>query len=446
MPSTRDEYDGGASLRALAVPMIGTQAALLAMPWTDAFVMASLGEAELAGGALGASLLSSAFVLVSRLLGGLGPLTARALARGDEAAARALARHALLLALGVTLPLGALALHAQPWLEAAGLPASVATPASSYLLGASPTLLATPVVLVQRHVLSARRLPGAVTIATFLGVPANLALDLVLAGGVDGVLPAYGVLGIGIATSIVTASMAAGLWWWASARLGTARGPWLGGESLDSGIFRQLAGLGTPIVAAVGLEVGVFLGSSFLVGPHGSRALAAHTVALQVTQLLFIVPNGLAQASAIHVARAHDAHRATRVALAHALVAGGLGAIALVLVRTHVADAYLAGTDRHDSGLAVSLLGVVAAFHVADALQVTAAGCLRGRGDTRTAMWAGGIAYTIVTPLVGGTASMFVNVPLAVWLGLAAGVAVAAVFLVRRALDPGSSAVIRTPG
>lgn len=436
MPEARDDPDGGVSLRALALPMIGTQAALAAMPWTDAVVMAGLGEAELAGGALGASLLSSAFVLVSCLLGGLGPLAARALARHDEAAAHALARLALVLALGVTLPLGALAVHARPWLEAAGLPEPVATAASSYLLGASPTLLATPVVLVHRHVLAARRLAGVATTATALAVPANLVLDLLLARGVDGALPPCGVLGIGIATSVVTISMAAGLWWWTTSRPTscTALGARPGAHQLDSGTLRELVALGVPIVAAVALEVGVFLASSFVVGSHGSRALAAHTVALQVTQLLFVLPNGLAQASALHVARARDASRATRVALAHAGVAGGLAASVLLVVRAEVADTYLAGTDREAGGLAVSLLGVVAAFHLADALQVTAAGCLRGRGDTRTAMWAGGMAYTIVTPLVGWTASRCVDAPLAVWLGLGTGVALAAVFLVRRAL------------
>ena len=33
--------------------MIGTQVALVAMPWTDALVVARLGEDELAGGGLG---------------------------------------------------------------------------------------------------------------------------------------------------------------------------------------------------------------------------------------------------------------------------------------------------------------------------------------------------------------------------------------------------------
>ncbi|MBN8617114.1 MAG: hypothetical protein J0L92_41430 [Deltaproteobacteria bacterium] len=438
MPATGAEHDGGASLRALALPMIGTQVALVAMPWTDAFVMASLGEAELAGGALGASLLSSAFVLVSCLVGGLGPLTARAITRGDEAAARALARHALMLALAVTLPLGALALHAQPWLEAAGLPGPVASAAASYLLGASPTLLATPLVLVHRHLLAARRLPGVVTTATALAVPANLGLDLLLAHGVDGALPPCGVLGIGIATSVVTVWMAAGLWWWTTSGLRTAAplGARSGGKDLEARAVRELVALGAPIVAAVALEVGVFLGSSFVVGSQGSHALAAHTVALQVTQVLFVIPNGLAQASAIHVARAHDMQRATRAALAHALAAGGLAACGLLVLRAEVADAYLAGTDREAGALAASLLGVVAAFHVADSLQVTAAGCLRGRRDTRTAMWTGVVAYGVLTPLVGGTASLFVSAPLAVWLGLGAGVAAAGAFLALRALVP----------
>ncbi len=440
MSAERDEtHDGGARLRELAVPMIGTQLALAALPGTDALVMASLGEAELAGGALGASLLSSVVVLVSCLVGGLGPLTARALARGDEATARALAGRALLLGLGVTLPLGALALDAQPWLEAAGQPPPIASAASSYLRGAAPTLLASPVVLVQRHVLAARRVPGIVTIATVVAVPINLALDLTLAHGAGGVLPPFGVLGIGIATSVVTVSMAAGLSWWTARRIVTPASDLRPTTArLEDGFLRRLLALGIPIVGAVALEVGVFVGSSFVVGSCGSSALAAHAVALQITQLLFVLPNGLAQASAIHVAGARDPRHATRVALAHAGVAGALAAIGLLVLRAHVADAYLASTDPATGALAVTLLGVVAAFHVADALQVTAAGCLRGRGDTRTAMWVAGAAYAIVTPLVAAGARRVLETTVAVWLGLAAGVAVAAWLLVRRALAPGS--------
>lgn len=419
-------------LAGLAVPMIGTQIALVAMPWTDALVMARLGPAELAGGALAASMLSSAFVLLSCLLGGLGPMTSAALAQKDVARASALGRAALLVALGLAVPLAGLVVFAEPMLVAAGQAAAVARCAAELLEGAAGSVLATPILLVLRHVLAARRRAHIVTIATVVGVPANAALDVVLAWGVEGWVPALGVRGVGVATSIVTVAMVAIVAWWARPDLPSIERPRLADA-------RELVVLGGPIVVAVSLEVGVFLASSFVVGWLGAAALAAHSVAMQVTQLLFVVPNGLAQATAIHVAGSSDRGLASRVSLTVALASAVFAAVALAIGREILAAAYLPRATPDVRALAAALLAVVAAFHVADAVQVVAAGCLRGRGDTRTAMWAASAAYALVTPATGAIGLALGAGPIAVWWALGTGVWAAAVYLVRRALGSGSA-------
>jgi MATE family multidrug resistance protein len=83
--------------------------------------------------------------------------------------------------------------------------------------------------------------------------------------------------------------------------------------------------------------------------------------------------------------------------------------------------------------LAVSFLRVAAAFQLVDGAQAVAAGALRGLQDTRVPMliavlgyWLGGFSTAIVlgfaTPLSG----------VGVWIGLAVGLALVAVLLVRR--------------
>lgn len=414
-------------LGGLAIPMIGTQIALVAMPWTDALVIARLGPSELAGGALAASMVSSALVLLSCLLGGLGPMTTTALGRMDVARASTLARAALLVALGVAVPLAGLVTIAEPLLIAVGQPTAVAHHAAELLQGASGSLIASPILLVLRHMLAARRRAHVVTVATTLAVPANAALDVVLGWGIDGWVPELGVRGVGLATSFVTVAMVVGIAWWARSDLPSRARPRLADA-------RELVAMGLPIVLAVSLEVGVFLASSFVAGWLGAAELAAHTVAMQMTQLLFVAPNGLAQATAIHVAGSPDRQLSSRVSLTAALAGAGLAAATLGAVRALVADVYLAGATPDVRALAATLLAIVATFHVADALQVVAAGCLRGRGDTRTAMWTAGAAYAVVTPVTGAVGLALGVGVFAIWSGLAAGVVVAAIYLVRRAL------------
>lgn len=414
-------------LGGLAAPLIGTQIALLAMPWTDALVMGRLGPDSLAGGTLGASLLSSVFVLFSCVLGGLGPMTASSLARGEIARAAALTRAALLVVVGLYVPLVVVIAFAEPLLRAVGQPTSVARSAGDLLVGASGSLLASPILLVLRHVLAARRRAHVVTAAMALGVPANAGLDVALAWGIDGWLPALGVRGIGIGTSVVTIAMVAGVAWWARRELPSAQRPRISDA-------REIVVMGLPIAIAVGLEVGAFLVSSFVMGWLGASALAAHAVAMQVTQLAFVVPNGLAQAAAVHVAGSSDRRLASRVSLGLALVAALITAITIVVGRDLVAGAYLALGPPEVRALAAALLAVVAAFHVADALQVVAAGCLRGRGDTRTAMRAAGAAYAVVTPTTAVIGLALGAGPIALWWGLGAGVWAAAAYLARRAL------------
>ena len=126
---------------------------------------------------------------------------------------------------------------------AAGEPSAVACRAAELLEGASASVIATPILLVLRHVLAARRRAYVVTVATGLAVPANAALDVVLGWGIDD-WPGLGLRGVGLATSLVTVAMVAGVAWWARADLPTLAPPRLADA-------RELVAMGLPIVVAV---------------------------------------------------------------------------------------------------------------------------------------------------------------------------------------------------
>ena len=83
--------------------------------------------------------------------------------------------------------------------------------------------------------------------------------------------------------------------------------------------------------------------------------------------------------------------------------------------------------------LATSLLTVAAAFQLVDGMQVVAAGALRGLKDTRVPMWIAIFAYWV--PGFGIAVALGFFSPLGgvgVWIGLATGLASAAVLLLWR--------------
>lgn len=428
MTSRRSE---ARALLALARPLAIAQVAGVALPATDALVMGRLGEAALAGGGLGASLLSTATVMIGALFGALGASLARAHREGATVAARAQLASARALALAIGGACAVLVPFARPILGVLGQSDAVSQQASSFLVGAAPALFITPLAAVQRHALAAVGRPGLVAVAWAAAVPLNLALDIVLSRGL-GPVPPLGVLGVGVATSVVAGGVVALL----ELALVRAEPSWSHAWRPASRPMRDILRIGAPITVSVAAEAGAFTLASIVVGRFGGAALAAQQVALQAAAMFFIVPNAIAQAAAVRVGRARGSGSvaavglAVRVALATAVVWGASSAVVSALVRSNIVSAFLPSDTTEATAIAARLLLVVAAFQLADSVQVVAAGTLRGLEKTQAAMRWGIAAYFGLAPATGLAAYEITgDGPLGVWIGLACGLGVAAVAL-----------------
>ena len=83
--------------------------------------------------------------------------------------------------------------------------------------------------------------------------------------------------------------------------------------------------------------------------------------------------------------------------------------------------------------LGVTLVMYAALFQLTDALQVVAVGFLRGVHDTRVPMWIAAFSYWAVgMPVAWGLAFPLGFGPVGLWLGLCAGLSLAAVLLMGR--------------
>ncbi|OUJ95532.1 MATE family efflux transporter, partial [Acinetobacter baumannii] len=83
--------------------------------------------------------------------------------------------------------------------------------------------------------------------------------------------------------------------------------------------------------------------------------------------------------------------------------------------------------------VAMYLLWFAMAYQLMDALQVSAAGCLRGMQDTQAPMWITLMAYWVIAFPIGLYLARYTDWGVAgVWLGLIIGLSIACVLLLSR--------------
>jgi MATE family multidrug resistance protein len=198
--------------------------------------------------------------------------------------------------------------------------------------------------------------------------------------------------------------------------------------------IRGLLGTGLPIGVTVLMEGGLFIATALLIGRLGEVPAAAHQIAVNVASLSFMVPMGLAEATTVRVGHSlgrGDLPGVRRAAWAGLVIVIGtqlLSGAALLLGNEFIVGFYT--RDAAVAALAATLLLYAAAFQFPDGVQVLSAGALRGLGDTRVPMGLAAFAYWgIGMPLGAGLGLAWGWGPTGMWLGLIAGLTVAAVLL-----------------
>ena len=208
-------------------------------------------------------------------------------------------------------------------------------------------------------------------------------------------------------------------------------------ESLDRDPLWRMLKLGLPIGGQMFLEFAVFGLIALLMGWLGTVPMAGHQVAINLASLTFMVPLGVAGATAVLVGNAVGrtdvaaAGRAARTALASGAVFMCSTALVFLTVPRGLARLYTG--DPRVLSVAVALIPIAGVFQVFDGLQAVGAGVLRGLGDTRAPMvinvlgfWVIGLPVSIV---LGFDREMG---PVGLWWGFVAGLAAVAVFLLFR--------------
>ncbi len=266
-------------------------------------------------------------------------------------------------------------------------------------------------------------------------IPSGYALTFGLGG-----LPALGAGGLGLASAaMMWLQMLALLVWLARSRRFRDLGLFARFDSPRWPPIRDLLGTGLPIGFTWLMEGGLFIATALLIGRLGAAASAAHQIAINVASLCFMVPMALAEATTVRVGFAlgrGDRDGLRRAAFAgYALVLLTQSVTGLTLLFGSHAIAGLYTGDLVVIGLASSLLLYAAAFQFPDGIQVLSAGALRGLKDTRVPLLLAAVAYWGVGMPLGAWLGLSGDGwglglgPRGMWMGLIAGLVVAALLL-----------------
>lgn len=206
---------------------------------------------------------------------------------------------------------------------------------------------------------------------------------------------------------------------------------------LEGPRWRAIADLlrtGLPIGITVLMEGGLFIVTALLIGRLGATEAAAHQIAINVSQLCFMIPMGVAEATTVRVGYAvgrGDAlglRRAAWAGYAIVLATQTLSASTLLLGHDAIVGVYT--NDLAVAALASTLLLFAATFQFPDGIQVLSAGALRGLKDTRVPMFLAMFAYWgLGMPLGAGLGLGLGWGPQGMWIGLIIGLTAAAVLM-----------------
>ena len=419
----------------LAAPIVAVNVGMMFMGVVDSLMLGRVSGAALAAGVLGNFIFYLCASFGLGFLLAIDPVVAQAIGAGDAREAALGVQRGVVLAIATSIVMAILLWPAPQLLTLLGQPADVAPDAGAFVRWSIPGVFPFFLFALSRQALQAHGSVAPVLWAAVVGNVVNVLANLVLVFGMFGV-PALGVVGSAISTTIARWVMLGAILLFARQRLRRLVRPWFP-EALAWAPLRGLAALGAPIGLQFFAEVNAFGLVTIMMGWVGTNALAGHEIALNLASLTFMVPMGVAAAGTVMVGRAigrGDPAAARRDAVAALVV--GIGFMSITAVAFLVVPGLFARGYTTDGGVitvAVALIPIAGIFQVFDGMQVCATGVLRGAGDTRVPMAIHMASFWLVgLPLGSWLCFGLDGGPAALWWGLTAGLAAAGLFQLAR--------------
>ncbi|MDH4568598.1 MATE family efflux transporter [Pseudomonas sp. BN414] len=426
------------ALLKLAAPIMIAQLSNTAMGFVDAVMAGRVSPRDLAAVALGNSIWIPVFLLMTGILLATTAKVAERFGAGKQEDIGPLVRQGLWLALAVGLSGALLLVNARPVLELMGVDQELIDPAMGYLHGIAFGFPAVALYYVLRCFSDGLGRTRPSMVLGICGLLLNIPLNYILIYGHFG-MPALGGVGCGWASGTVMWFMLLGMLTWVTRA--PAYKPSKLFERFDRpqlALMKRLLSVGVPIGVAVFAESSIFAVIALLIGGLGATVVAGHQIALNFSALIFMIPYALAMAVTVRVGQAlgrgdpRAARFAAGVGIGTALAYACISASLMLLCRELIAKMY--SPDPQVIAVAAMLIVYSALFQFSDAIQVAAAGALRGYQDTRATMIITLFAYWGIGLPVGYALGLSnwlgePSGPKGLWQGLVVGLTCAALLL-----------------
>ncbi len=430
----------------LAYPVILGMLGHTFVSFVDNVMVGQLGAEELAAVSLGNSFIFIAMSLGIGFSTAMTPLIAEADAEGNFQKGKSAFKHGLFLCTVLSIALFGVMLLAKPIMYIMEQPEDVVVLAKPYLDLVAFSLV--PLIIFQAFKqfsdgLSLTKYP---MYATLLANILNIGINYLLIFGKFG-FPEMGIVGAAVGTLVSRFVMLFFLWWLLSKRKKSR--PFVTHIQFFKLRFmaiKTFVNLGVPSAMQMFFEVGIFTAAIWLSGILGANAQAANQIALNLASMTFMVAMGLSVAAMIRVGNQKGLKNypelkriATSIFLL-GFVFAVVFALFFVVLHQWLPTLYVDLDNQTDIlnttevvSIASLLLLAAAVFQISDSLQVIVLGALRGLQDVYIPTVITFVAYW----LVGFPISYYLGKEnsygsLGIWIGLLAGLSVAAILLFLR--------------
>ncbi len=422
----------------LAFPVLIASVAQTGMGFVDTIMAGGVSATDMAAVSIATSIWLPSILFGMGILMALVPIVAQLNGSGRQEKVAFEIQQGIWLSALIALPILGVLLQTQTILRWMDIEPSMAEKTIGYI---HAMLFAIPAFLLfqtLRSFTDGMSLTKPAMTIGFIGLLINIPLNWIFVYGKFGA-PALGGVGCGVATAIVYWAMFLMLLFYV---LSSQR---IKHVQMFHHLYKphrkallRLFKLGFPVAAALFFEVTLFAVIALMIAPLGPTTVAAHQIAINFSSLLFMLPMSIGAAVSIRVghrlgeSNTHGAMIACRVALGLGIGTALMTAALTALLREPVALVYT--DNRQVIDLAIQLLLLSAIYQVTDAIQVIAAGALRGYKDTAAIFSRTFIAYWILGVPCGyvlGVTSL-IGEPLGAvgfWIGIIIGLSSSALFL-----------------
>jgi MATE family multidrug resistance protein len=420
----------------LAWPIVFGQLGHMMSSIADNVMVGQLGSTPLAAAAFANTIFALFILFGIGVAVGLTPLIGSAHGKKDEQQKASLFKHGLLSNTIVGIALTIIMLSLIPLMPYFGQPEEVIETTIPYYFTLSLTIVLTMIFFHFKQFGEGIYITKPTMYITIGANLVNIGLNFIFIYGMLG-LPAYGVLGAGIATLLSRILMVLAIFlYFKHTKLKkyfqTFGNKYLSWEKIFFILKNSL-----PIGFQYIIEVSAFALGAIMIGWLGTISLAAHQIAINLVSVTYLVASGISSATTIRVSnlrglgKVKEVFFAARSGMKITFVFMIFASVIFLLGNRFLPSLYI--DELPVIEIASQLIFIAVLFQLVDGLQNVELGILRGLNDLKIPTYTTMIAYWVI----GLPTSYIVGIhfkmgAVGVWIGYLAGLSAAALMLFAR--------------